>query len=31
VTQARLWLVEAAKSVVRAILDLLALSAPETM
>ncbi len=31
VTQARLWLVEAAKSVIRAILDLLALSAPETM
>ena len=31
VTQARLWLVEAAKSVLRAILDLLGLSAPETM
>ncbi|HAX82179.1 MAG TPA: arginine--tRNA ligase [Actinobacteria bacterium] len=31
VTQARLWLVEAAKSVIRAILDLLALTAPETM
>jgi arginyl-tRNA synthetase len=31
ITQARLWLVEAAKSVIRAILDLLALSSPETM
>jgi len=30
-TQARLWLVEAAKSVILAILDLLALTAPETM
>ena len=31
VTQARLWLVEAAKSVIQAILDLLAITAPETM
>ena len=30
-TQARLWLVEAAKSVILAILELLAISAPETM
>jgi arginyl-tRNA synthetase len=30
-TQARLWLVEAAKSVIRAVLELLALTAPETM
>jgi arginyl-tRNA synthetase len=31
VTQARLWLVEAAKSVMQAVLGLLGLTAPETM
>jgi arginyl-tRNA synthetase len=30
-TQARLWLVEASKSAIRAVLDLLAITAPETM
>jgi arginyl-tRNA synthetase len=31
VTQARLWLVEASKSAIRAVLDLLAITAPESM